>query len=256
MGNADAGELLHHMRTLGHHLKHALRDGNPTRRKGKSVQCYLPAEFVEDIAERCDNLTRMAEAMRIMPSLSEPDHGLQPLHRGIDHVIGLYYQCKTSPWRKTTGVTFDQKASAMLEPLEAAEQNLMDAIEGFYVSPSDDGRVLRSYCEIGPAETRGQSRRSDSRSPELKACEHMAYLMYGLACRELSDGVRLPKDREAYRWLKEHDALVSKHRYELPDFETWARYVRAARKRHGDQKNTPPGHTKLLARKRRGIVEG
>jgi hypothetical protein len=42
------------------------------------------------------------------------------------------------------------------------------------------------------------------------------------------------EDREAYDWLKEHDEDRS-----LPNFATWARYLREARKRLGLPKNTP-----------------
>jgi hypothetical protein len=42
-------------------------------------------------------------------------------------------------------------------------------------------------------------------------------------------------DKQAYDWLKEQD----KETEELPDFDTWARYLRKARRHYGTQKNTP-----------------
>jgi hypothetical protein len=44
-------------------------------------------------------------------------------------------------------------------------------------------------------------------------------------------------DRAAYDWLDKEDEETDK----LPDFHTWARYLRVARKHCGKQKNTPRG---------------
>ncbi len=44
-------------------------------------------------------------------------------------------------------------------------------------------------------------------------------------------------DRAAYDWLDKEDEETD----DLPDFDTWARYLRAARKHCGRQKNTPRG---------------
>lgn len=56
---------------------------------------------------------------------------------------------------------------------------------------------------------------------------------------------KLLSDQEAYNWLKENGPAE----YELPEFQTWQRYVRQGRAFYGMQKNAPRG-----GRKGRSIV--
>ena len=44
-----------------------------------------------------------------------------------------------------------------------------------------------------------------------------------------------PNDREVWEWLLYHRCKGE----DMPQFETWQRYIREARKFHGCQKNTP-----------------
>jgi hypothetical protein len=63
-----------------------------------------------------------------------------------------------------------------------------------------------------------------------------AYQSYQLAAGHLSsEDCGEPLDRDAYEWLKEEAPAT----YELPDFDTWVRYVRAGRRHYKQQKNSP-----------------
>jgi len=69
---------------------------------------------------------------------------------------------------------------------------------------------------------------------QLTKAERLAYQSYDYVITqkpELAD----TKDDETYDWLKEN----GQPDYELPSCETWKRQVRAGRKHHGTQKNTP-----------------
>lgn len=84
----------------------------------------------------------------------------------------------------------------------------------------------------------------------LSACVRQAYLAYLLG--ETINGRHL-EDQEAYDYIKENGFpengdLGELTDYELPDFDTWARYVRKARKALGEQKysrraNRPKGRS-------------
>jgi hypothetical protein len=58
-----------------------------------------------------------------------------------------------------------------------------------------------------------------------------AYGQYLTALPNLRDR---PTDRECYNWAKSHNEDSP-----LPSFDTWQRYVRAARRHYGEQKNAP-----------------
>jgi hypothetical protein len=64
----------------------------------------------------------------------------------------------------------------------------------------------------------------------LSPCHAKALCGYREAGRVLGDAVTA---REAYEWLKEHDDDRS-----LPPFDSWARYLREARRRLGIQKTS------------------
>lgn len=68
----------------------------------------------------------------------------------------------------------------------------------------------------------------------LRPSEEKAYQSFEYAVSRMHPPPET--DREAYNWLCEH---FDQQDYHLPDFETWERYVRAGRKHHGTQKNTP-----------------
>jgi hypothetical protein len=70
----------------------------------------------------------------------------------------------------------------------------------------------------------------------LKKAERLAYQSYEYAIgkkAELADS----SDNLVHRWLKENG--TGEADYELPSCDTWKRQVRAGRKYHGTQKNTP-----------------
>lgn len=46
-------------------------------------------------------------------------------------------------------------------------------------------------------------------------------------------------DQKAYDWLREQEFDAPLVGYKLPAFDTWSKYVRAARKHYGEQKNQP-----------------
>ena len=81
---------------------------------------------------------------------------------------------------------------------------------------------------------------------KLKLCtpaEATAFLQFGvaeqrLAGRSAGDRSKPPGDREAFDWLREHGGTPAGH--PLPArFDTWARNLRGARKKLGEQKNKP-----------------
>lgn len=91
------------------------------------------------------------------------------------------------------------------------------------------GEIDRQYRrsqveEQKPSEIKGLSRRAE------------------IAWKDYQDGIGKgkfanspPTDREVWEWL-----LIHRRKGEdLPNFETWQRYIREARKFHGCQKNTP-----------------
>ena len=80
------------------------------------------------------------------------------------------------------------------------------------------------------------------RRPTLALSYLRAYQQYQMAEKSLGDTT----DRQAYDWLKERVEETER----LPDFNTWTRYLRTARKFYGTQKNTPRG-----GRTGRSIVE-
>ena len=59
-----------------------------------------------------------------------------------------------------------------------------------------------------------------------------AYKGYRIAVESVGPGIR---DRDAWDWLASHCPPG----YRLPDFDTWARYLREARRLLGEQKNSP-----------------
>lgn len=69
---------------------------------------------------------------------------------------------------------------------------------------------------------------------DLKPIYEAAFQAYKVAEKSLSAKCT---DKQAYDWLKDN-AIAD---YDLPAFETWAKYVRKARKYYGDSKNTPRG---------------
>jgi len=66
----------------------------------------------------------------------------------------------------------------------------------------------------------------------LKPCEKEAYEAYEHACGELRYDAR---NKEAYEWLQEYGLAE----YDLPQFESWIRYLSAARRYHGTQRKKP-----------------
>ena len=228
-------QLIEHLRRVGLSLKHATRDGMPDKCEDNSVRCYLPAEFVENIRGQCDKFLGLVERMEITPSLSDLRCGFLPLNRAVDHVMKVRY------WSQgkiggDTNVLFRETREELVQPLVEAERHLMEAIRNDQIASSDTGPGLRAFLDTSDA-----SPNQDAIRPVLQDRHRMAYRTWKEACGVLGDGVRLPKDIEAYTWLKKKESkLISELNYKLPSSSSWARYLRTARKRHRDQKNTPP----------------
>ena len=80
--------------------------------------------------------------------------------------------------------------------------------------------------------------KTKSTSPPEPGCRkrfEVAYQYCKLAEEKMSPPPHT--DKEAYDWLKKNGATGEDDR--LPSFETWQRYVTAARQYHNDRKNTP-----------------
>jgi hypothetical protein len=82
---------------------------------------------------------------------------------------------------------------------------------------------------------------TESQAPTVDGNQNVPGLRYekafqsynmAIAAEELTNGAF---DREAHDWLKEHGL----DEYELPEFDTWQRYVRKARSFYQAQKNSP-----------------
>lgn len=69
-------------------------------------------------------------------------------------------------------------------------------------------------------------------TPSLRPSVEKAYRQYLFAAERLGPDVT---DRDAYDWLEKHPDGDD----ELPSFDTWSKYVRTARKAHGQPKNQP-----------------
>ncbi len=87
---------------------------------------------------------------------------------------------------------------------------------------------LQSVRSAGSAES---VEPTNSKQVLPERCEQ-AFREYKLATQELEGH---PKDRDVYDWLKRNYPKD----HELPTFDTWARYLRKARRFHGDRKNNP-----------------
>jgi len=85
-----------------------------------------------------------------------------------------------------------------------------------------------------PAEP-GQAEADEKTSTALRRAERLAYESNEFALSE-NPNLAGATDDKVYVWLKENGAPEE---YELPSCQTWKRQVRAARKYHGTQKNTP-----------------
>jgi hypothetical protein len=135
---------------------------------------------------------------------------------------------------------------SVLEDLPSASVAAIDTLlaidtdKGKEITPPQNtggGRVLPSGGEqsnepTDPAEI----------LKKLKSVERKAYFSYRFA--ESIAGIQLT-DREAYERLREDGIPEDRGDmgeltdYRLPDFDTWTRYLRAARKELGEQKYTP-----------------
>ncbi len=82
-----------------------------------------------------------------------------------------------------------------------------------------------------------ESDEGSDQTPVMLPAHHRAYQSFERAIKERPD-LAEGTDREVYDWLAENDPDPD-HDYELPAFETWARYVREARKALNRRKNTP-----------------
>lgn len=73
---------------------------------------------------------------------------------------------------------------------------------------------------------------------DLRRCHRMAYLAFVYAETQAE---RTLTDRDAWEWLDDHgaDAVAGMGDYELPTLDTWARYLREARRVLDARKNTP-----------------
>ncbi|UCG47132.1 MAG: hypothetical protein JSU94_16745 [Phycisphaerales bacterium] len=90
-----------------------------------------------------------------------------------------------------------------------------------------------------PTETRAEAERvpslGDGGGSDLSKAVRLAYQSYEYALSQKPELEGRP-DNEVYEWLRENGAPEG---YELPSRDTWKRQVRAGRKYHGTQKNTP-----------------
>lgn len=87
-----------------------------------------------------------------------------------------------------------------------------------------------------PAETVHDDEGSKNTDNGLTKAERLAYQSYEYAVSKKS-GLADSTDNNVYKWLKENGN--SEADYELPCCNTWKRQVRAGRKYHGTQKNSP-----------------
>jgi hypothetical protein len=135
-----------------------------------------------------------------------------------------------------------------LEPMNTEE---MAAVATTRRERAQDEEDLKEITPVGPLHSTQESAAtvaatSEKRRRELDELEpahRKAYFSFLYA--EAKQGGSL-EDREAYDFLKEHgvpDGPGSGELggYELPDFTTWSRYLRQARKALDERKHTPRG---------------
>lgn len=103
--------------------------------------------------------------------------------------------------------------------------------------PNESYRILPAICEWEdanglPDTPSEESDGQDNNQADLQPRYKKAFQSYNLAAKKLPNG---ESDRDAHSWLKENGP----GEYELPDFETWRRYLRKARAFYKAQKNSP-----------------
>jgi len=154
------------------------------------------------------------------------------------------------------GTAADVAARAVIDALvsrcgmshrEAKQCSLHDALEMVSWPPVND----REQCDP-PSESAqsfaGKETNKYAAIAGLSTAVRRAYLSFLLA--EARAEKRL-EDRVAYDWLQDNEWGGSEsgelEDYELPEFDTWSRYLRTARKELGEQKYTPRSGRALSA---------
>ena len=122
-----------------------------------------------------------------------------------------------------------------------------------FARTDDSGLLMRPYGQLpeGQDEETFGVQAAENEAEEavkitLSPAEEKAYRSWKYAEANMPpEDEKIPTDREAYEWLKEHGP----DGYELPAIESWKRYVRAGRRAENCQKNSSRG-----ARTGRSIV--
>jgi hypothetical protein len=78
----------------------------------------------------------------------------------------------------------------------------------------------------------------------LEPCEALAYLSYSHAVTEQPD-LKESRFKDIYLWLQDHGCPQYDEDHEIPNFESWSRYLRTARRSHGEpRRHQPRAHGK------------
>jgi len=95
--------------------------------------------------------------------------------------------------------------------------------------------TIEGYCKL-----KAGSEKYSQMETEIEKRYDQAYRSYIYAEKKLLETFadkQKVTDKEAYDYLNEY-GIEDTDDYELPNFETWQRYVRRGRRKHGTQKNT------------------
>lgn len=193
---------------------------------------------------------------------SEDVDGIRPLYLGpnpslaakctalsavFDHCLdvdpdGLKRRCRMrsdlqpiSPWRGRSGEQW--RESSTEEWKSALRYEALVQVHVPRLNEEEDSETLKEWLE----DVTGALKRlelgkvvSGSTESKLSKLHESAYQSFQMA--QAASDLELT-DRQAYDWLMENGPPE----YELPEFDTWQRYVREGRKFYGTQKNTPRG---------------
>lgn len=191
-------------------------------RSNRRATMSMTCEDARDLRALCNDIQAAIDCARATPP--PPDRSRTPL----DLVYNEIKNIKRSVRNDSILAGKSIRLSTPLNELRKTIRACIDWLEPW--QPTLKGLDLGTYNDR-------LRRLSETGKPPLRPCEHDAYEAYQLA-RNYAESP-ISTDRDAFEWIKANLKIIKD---QIPHFvlpvavETWARYLRSARNKYGDQK--------------------
>ena len=188
-----------------------------------------------------------------LAELCKPRQAVQP-YDALECMIICLTWCeeKTSPGPTSSPLLEETYMRAVMERMDRFAKKFKAAdqiVSVVDMTTTDHDRdrlvtILRTALKAGEGPNQESLQTKDSRpgdprqNADAKLPERFedAYEGYKLAAATLGGN---PTDKQAYEWVQDAVKAKGYSEEQLPDFETWQRYLRGARRHYGEQKNSP-----------------